>query len=113
MQAGSDGVMTETTAAEAHAEFAVWAAAERADWDPAAVEQVLVAARTAGWEWARIVRAVVRLVFTPDGSLWRLRRMIADTRKPTSLADPRAKAALIAEAKAACEEATGRLRGGE
>lgn len=105
--------MTETTAAEARAEFAAWAAAERADWEPAAVEQVLVAARTAGWEWARIVREVVRLVFTPGGNLWQLRRTIADTRRPAHPADPQAKAALIADAKAACEEATERLRGSE
>ena len=101
------------TTTEARAEFAAWAAAERADWDPAAVEQVLVAARMAGWEWARIVREVVRLVFTAEGTLWQLRRSISDTRRPPSSLDPEAKALLIAEAKAACEDATERLRRGE
>src|SRR5262249_16151999 len=108
--AAGDG-MTEIT--EARTEFAAWAAAERADWEPAAVGQVLVAARTAGWGWARMGRGVGRPGFTADGELRRLRRSIGDTRRPASPADPKAKATLIAEAKAACEEATERLRGGE
>ena len=96
----------EAQTARSRAEFAAWVTAERPDWESLAVSQLLVAADTSGWGWDRTVREVVKLVFSPDGHPWELRREIADAQRTVSRpADPETRAAAIAELKAACEAA--------
>ena len=54
------------------------ARAVRPEWDHDVLASAILAARTAGWKWARTLTETVRLMNDPDGSPWDLKRACAD-----------------------------------
>jgi hypothetical protein len=50
----------------------------RPAWDHDILAAALLGARQAGWTWDRTLAETVRLMRTPDGSPWDLKRAAAD-----------------------------------
>lgn len=59
-------------------ELLALAAAMRPAWDRDVLAAALLAARQAGWTWARTLSETVRLMLAADGSPWDLKRAAAD-----------------------------------
>jgi hypothetical protein len=59
-------------------ELAALARAMRPAWDHDILTAALLAARQAGWTWDRTLAETIRLMRSPDGSPWDLRRAAAD-----------------------------------
>ncbi len=69
--------MTEPEIQAAPGELADLAAAMRPAWDRDILAGALLAARQAGWTWDRTLAETIRLMRTPDGSPWDLKRAAA------------------------------------
>lgn len=59
-------------------ELLALARAVRPAWDHDVLAAAILAARTAGWTWDRVLAETVRLMRDPDGSPWDLKRAAAD-----------------------------------
>jgi len=53
----------------------------RPDWDCNVLADAITAAEIAGWSWDRILAETVRLIRSPEGSPWDLKRAAADPLK--------------------------------
>lgn len=93
-----------TEIAEAPRELLALALAARPDWDRDRTWSALLAARAAGWSFARTLREVTRLLLIEDSRPDDLRFAAGETRteKPGSLPES-LRAQAIADAEAASE----------
>lgn len=64
-------------------ELVALAKAVRPAWDHDILAAAILAARNAGWTWARTLTETVRLMNDPDGTPWDLKRACADPFKHT------------------------------
>lgn len=68
----------ETDIQAAPGELVALARAVRPAWDHDVLAAAILAAKQAGWTWARTLAETVRLMNDPDGSPWDLKRAAAD-----------------------------------
>jgi hypothetical protein len=91
----------------------------RPDWDAGETDRAILAARTAQYDWARIVLALVGLAVrdepaaTRPGDLWDHVRGIGPVRVPGAPLDPDVKERLLADCRAVTDSHRHGATGGQ